>query len=77
MRMFKYVFIGQFVPVIFDSPLQHKDMLALGPVTSAGYFMQEGGSVVIMGEAISIPVKNGKNDQELLQRFLGGENGSA
>lgn len=70
MKIYKYVIIDEFKPVVFDAPLIHKDMAAVGVITSAGYFVVDGGSLAIMGEAISIPVKNGEHDQKLLAKFL-------
>jgi hypothetical protein len=69
MTALKYVILDEMFPVVFSAPLQHKDMLKLGEVTSAGYFVRDGEDVLIVGEAISIPVKNGKRDQALLERF--------
>lgn len=72
MKAGKYVVLNDITPVVFNSPLSHRDMEALGRITSAGYFVQCPEGVVIAGEAISITVPNGKHDKELLERFLAG-----
>jgi hypothetical protein len=69
MKASKYVIIEEITPVVFQSPLSHKDMLALGRVTSAGYFVRDGDDILISGEAVTIEIKNGKHDQALLARF--------
>jgi len=68
MKTFKYVIVDDFIPVVFND-LQHKDMLKLGTITSAGYFMRTGDRVTICGEAMSISVRPGKYDAMLLERF--------
>ena len=70
MKSFKYVVLDDVDPVIFDAPLLHKDMRGIGNITSAGYFVRIEGAVKIVGEAISIPVKNGVRDQYLIENFF-------
>ena len=71
MKACKYVILDEITPVVFNSPLSHRDMRALGNITSAGYFVYstEDG-VVIAGEAMTVTVPNGKHDKELLEQFL-------
>ena len=70
MKPSKYVIIDQITPVIFNAPLSHKDMVKLGPVTSAGYFLLDEGKVVLVGHAFTLAVPNGEHDGMLLERVL-------
>ena len=70
MKACKYVILDEITPVVFNAPLSHRDLRALGRITSAGYFVRTPDGVVIAGEAMSISVPNGKHDRELLERFF-------
>jgi hypothetical protein len=69
-NLIKYVVLDGIAPVSFKSPKSHKDMLALGAITSAGYYHRDVmGNITIAGEAFSIPIPNGPHDKELLEKF--------
>lgn len=72
MKLKKYVVFDQYNVVPFDAPLQHKDMVKLGTITSAGYYALGERTVQIAGEALSIDIPNGPHDREILERFFFG-----
>ena len=68
-KVFKYAIVDSIKPLVFDDNFIHLDMQRLGAVTSAGYFIRDGDKVVIVGESISLTIKNGEHDKEILERF--------
>ncbi len=80
-HMIKYVVFDGFKVVSFNAPMQHKDMQALGEITSGGYFLMPGDplgepdGVTLCGDPLSIPVMQRPGDEELLNKFFTGKLG--
>ncbi len=68
-EMIKYVMIDYVSPVLF-SGLDHKDMRAMGNITSAGFIAKVGGRLETGGESFSLGMKPASEDAEIIEVFM-------
>lgn len=71
----KYIISRNHTPVVFAEVLTHADVaLALFPnkeIIGAGFCYIKDGKYVCYGESISLRVKSGVEDSDILNRYLG------
>lgn len=65
----KYVILRNTDPIIFSEDIQHSTFKGLGP-TSAGFCSIMDGHLVISGFSISLGMRPGPNDKEILKKHL-------
>jgi hypothetical protein len=67
----KYVMIDGTHPVFFFRPMKHKDLAALGNVTSAGFVMLvDGQDPLTLGTSTTLDMSPNENDAKIIKQAI-------